>query len=270
MRELIDCHVHTVACGHACGSAGEMVAAADAAGLSAVVMTEHLPLPDALNEGGGFAPGAEAFAQYALDVARAAEESPLTVVLGAEADWLPGRPEAMRHQLDVARAAGVKVLLGSVHFLGDWPLDSPDHRDGWVERGVDAVWEEYIATWCDAARSGNFDVMAHPDLPKKFGDRPSYDPTELYRTAARAAAIGGVLIEVSTGGLRKPVAELYPSAALLGEFKRAGVDATVGSDAHSGPEVGYRIGEAYDALRAAGYERVALPLGRHEVRWVSL
>lgn len=271
MRELIDCHIHTSACGHASGTASQMVGAAVFGGMTGIVMSEHLPLPDALNEGGGFAPSADAFAAYAAEVREIAQRvKGLTVVLGAEADWLPGRPDAMEAQRRAACDAGVDVLLGSVHFLGDWPFDSPDHLDQWVVRGNDAVWEEYFACWCEAARSGFFDVMAHPDLPKKFGHKPSYDPGELYRQAAGCASAGGVLIEVSTAGLRKPVAEMYPAPEFLLAFREAGVQATVGSDAHAVDEVGFRISHAYDALAAAGYERVALPLGGDEVRWIEL
>jgi len=271
VRELIDCHIHTACCGHATGSVAQMVGAAVFGGLTGVVMTEHLPLPDELNAGGTFAPDLAAFAAYALEVrAQADRVRGLTVVLGAEADWLPGHPDAMAIQMQAARDAGVDVLLGSVHFLDDWPFDSPDHLEEWDRRGADAVWEAYFASWCDAARSGRFDVMAHPDLPKKFGHRTSYDPAGLFAEAAAAAREGGVLIEVSTGGLRKPVAEIYPGPGLLAAFFAAGVDATVGSDAHDPGEVGYLIDAAYEALIAAGYRRAVLPGPGSERRWIEL
>lgn len=271
MHELIDCHIHTAASGHGSGTAAQMIGAAIFGGLSGIVMTEHLPLPVALNEGGTFAPSDELFQAYANEVRATAERvKGLTVVLGAEADWLPERPEAMEAQMRCAREAGIDVLLGSVHFLGDWPFDSPDHLAEWESRGVDAVWVEYFGMWCQAARSGRYNVMAHPDLPKKFGHRPSFDPAELYAEAATAARDGGVLIEVSTAGLRKPVGECYPGHELLSAFAESGVGATVGSDAHDPAEVGYHISEAYDELRAAGYSRAALPLGVGEVRWIEL
>ncbi len=271
MRELIDCHVHTARCGHATGTTAQVISAAVVGGLTGIVLTEHLPLPDALNEGGSFAPDDVGFAAYAEEVREYAVRVRGTdVVLGAEADWLPQRPDAMAHQREVATAAGVEVILGSVHFLGEWPFDSPDHLDEWDRRGVDAVWVEYFETWCDAAKSGLFDVMAHPDLPKKFGHRPARDVLSLYEEAARAAAEGGVMIEVSTGGLRKPVSEIYPCPELLATFCRAGVSATVGSDAHAPEEVGYRIHDAYAAMCEAGYDVAAFPMGRGKVRWVQL
>ncbi len=248
-----------------------MVSAAVVAGLAGVVMTEHLPLPDALNPGGSFAPSDDAFRAYVADVRSMAERvKGIDVVLGAEADWLPHRPETMESQLALVRECGVAVLMGSVHCLGDWPFDSPNHLGEWDTRGADAVFADYFRVWCEAAASGRFDVMAHPDLPKKFGHRPSFDVSRVYDEMATAARDGGALIEVSTGGLRKPVGELYPGHDLLRAFRSAGVDATVGSDAHTPGEVAYGLDAAYDALTAAGYTRAGLPLGGGEVRWIDI
>jgi histidinol-phosphatase (PHP family) len=154
------------------------------------------------------------------------------------------------------------MVLGSVHFIDGWAFDDPDSVAEWDNRDVDEAWEQYFALWCDAARCGLFDVMAHPDLVKKFGHRPASDPAGLYREAAIAAADGGVLIEVSTAGLRRPVGELYPGPDLLQAFCQAHVGATVGSDAHAPGEVGYAIAKAYSALASAGYEHALFPDGR--------
>jgi len=279
VRELIDCHIHTHCCGHATGSVEEMVAAAGAVGLTGVVFSEHLPLPDDLDPLGDLAPSAEAFADYAARVRSAANVAapdairangkPM-IMLGAEADWLPWRLQDTERQLAIARGAGVQVLLGSVHFLDGWAFDNPASLDEWERRDVDEVWRAYFERWCDAARSGLFDVMAHPDLPKKFGHRPTFDAKPLYREAACAAAEGGVFVEVSTAGLRKPVGELYPGPELLAAFAEAGVGVTVGSDAHAPSEVGFKIAETYTVITKAGYERAAFPLGSGKARWVAL
>ena len=103
--------------------------------------------------------------------------------------------------------------------------------------------------------------MSHPDLVKKFGNFPSFDPIEIYRECAKVAAEARIRVEVSTAGLRKPVGQLYPGPSFLVEFANAGVRATVGSDAHEPAEVGYEIPAAYAALRAAGYTSVSFPDG---------
>lgn len=271
MRELIDCHIHTEVCGHATGTAAQMVSAAVFAGLHGIVMTEHLPLPEDLDPGRELSPPMCDLISYAEQVRELADRAKgLRVVLGAEADWLPGREDYARAVRAEAATLGVEVVLGSVHMMGDWTFDDPNDLSGWDTTGPDEAWERYFSLWCDAARSGAFDVMAHPDLVKKFGHRPSFDCRELYAEAASAAAEGGVLIEASTAGWRKPVAELYPGPDLLRAFAEAGVGATVGSDAHAPAEVGYRIADAYAELAEAGYTHVCLPLGGGNVERIEL
>ena len=113
--------------------------------------------------------------------------------------------------------------------------------------------------------------MAHPDLAKVFGHRaPAALRERLYAEAAEAFAAAGVAVEVSTAGLRKPVGELYPAPTFLAACCRAGVPATLASDAHRPEDVGRDFDRAVAALREAGYttisrfrarERTEVPLG---------
>jgi len=264
MRQLIDCHIHTERCGHAVGAVDDYMREAARQGLWGIVFTEHLALSEDLDPEHELSMRACELEDYLVEVDFARERYPdIRVVAGLEADYLPDRLEATARELSRSRARsdGARMVLGSVHFIGGWTFDDPAHVDEWESHDIDQAWREYFELWCDAARCGLFDVMAHPDLVKKFGHRPAADPTELYREAAEAAAEGGVLVEVSTAGLRRPVGELYPGPDLLAAFHDAGVGATVGSDAHNPTEVGYHIPEAYDALRSVGYECVLFPDG---------
>ena len=88
--------------------------------------------------------------------------------------------------------------------------------------------------------------------------------------------------EISTAGLRKPVGEIYPSAALLAAFHRHGVPITTASDAHEPHLVGEDLDLALALARAAGYDTVSVfegrtrrqePLGlraRPAARWYKL
>lgn len=271
VRELIDCHIHTERSGHGGGTVAQMAGAAVFAGLDGIVFTEHLPLPSGIDPEHHISMPEADLEVYVAEIAEmAARVRGLEIVVGGEADWIPERADECAAVRERARAAGVSVLLGSVHFIDGWAFDDPHQVESWDDREVSAVWERYFELWCDAARSGHFDVMAHPDLVKKFGHRPESHPVELYREAARAAAEGGVCIEVSSAGLRKPVGELYPGLELLAMFLEAGVPATVGSDAHATGEVGHGIDAGYDALAASGYSRVAFPRGGGEYRWIEL
>jgi histidinol-phosphatase (PHP family) len=260
VRELIDCHVHTARCGHARGTVAECVEHAVRGGLATIAFTEHLALPEQLDPDRRLSMHPSQLGEYLAEVADARQHYPqIDVVTGLEADFLPDRADETAVAVSEARSGGVTMVLGSVHFIGEWAFDDPHCLDEWSRRDVDEVWREYFDLWIRAVRSQLFDVMAHPDLVKKFGYLPSFDPSDLYDTCARAAAESGVRVEVSTAGLRKPVGEVYPGHAFLSAFRSNGVPATIGSDAHAPEEVGYRIDAAYEALRAAGYVSVACP-----------
>lgn len=264
MRTLIDCHIHTERCGHASGTVDDYVRAALKAGLGGIAITEHLALPEDVDPGRHLSMPTCDLEDYLVEVDFARQRHPeIAIVTGLEADFLAGREAFTAAALAEARNRpdGATVVLGSVHFIDGWAFDDPHHVEEWERHDVDTVWRDYFALWNSATASGMFDVMAHPDLVKKFGHFPSFDPGDLFREAASTAAASGVRIEVSTAGLRKPVGELYPGAAMLAAFAEAGVGATVGSDAHEPCEVGFRIGAGYDAMRAAGYSTVSFPDG---------
>lgn len=263
----IDLHMHTSRCGHAEGSAAEYLAAARDARLDVIAFTDHLALPDGYDPDGKYAMRPWELAEYVrevLDLARAS--SAPVVLLGIEADWVPA------HRAATARAIATHpfdVVLGSVHFLQDWAFDDPRLIEEWSVRDVAGAWHEYFDEFTQAAASGLFDVMAHPDLVKKFGHVPPGDMTSLYDDVAAAVADAGVAIEVSSAGLRKPCAEIYPSDGLLAAFRRAGVPATTGSDAHTPSEVGSGLDQVRAALDRAGYDAVVYYQAR-EMREVPL
>ncbi|MBE0416432.1 MAG: histidinol-phosphatase HisJ family protein [Coriobacteriia bacterium] len=264
---MIDLHIHTARCGHAAGRPSEYVAAARQAGLEVIAFTDHLALPDGYDPDGEYAMRPGELAEYVADVRKsAATGGPPRVLLGIEADWVPP------YRAQTARAIAAypfDVVLGSVHFLGDWAFDDPRLIDEWSLRDVAGAWDEYFEVFTQAASSGLFDVMAHPDLVKKFGHVPPGDLISLYDDVAAAMADAGVAVEVSSAGLRKPCREIYPSDDLLAAFRRAGVPVTTASDAHTPEEVGSGLGEVRAAVARAGYESIVYFEAR-EMREVPL
>lgn len=267
MTSLVDCHTHTELSGHGVGTVDEVVAAAVEAGLETVVLSEHLALPSHMDSDRELSMDPDSLGGYIADIEAARRKYPgIEVVAGLEVDWIRGDSS-----FEIAEIDGITHLLGSVHFIDGWAFDDPDSLDEWSQRDVDQVWRDYFDLWCEAVRSDiPFDVMTHPDLPKKFGHRPSFDTTDLFAEVAACAAEAGVAVEVNAAGLRKPVGEIYPSHELLTAFHRAGVDIMIGSDAHAPCEVGMDIERAYDAARAAGYDRVAVPTADGGRRYIEL
>jgi histidinol-phosphatase (PHP family) len=263
----IDCHVHTDRCGHAVGTPDQYLAAARRAGVSVLAFTDHLSLPARLDPKREYSMCDAALPDYLEDIRTLAEQAEdVRVLVGIEADWLP---DEMEQPAATLRAKRFDMVLGAVHFVDGWAFDDPALVGRYAEEDVDRLWRRYFELVADAARSGLFDVMAHVDLVKKFGFYPSFDPRELYEQVAAGLASAGVAIEVSTAGLRKPCAELYPNQALLQACARAGVPATIGSDAHAPVEVAAGYDVAREAMLAAGYAS-AVYFEARELREVTL
>ena len=160
--------------------------------------------------------------------------------VGVEADFVPGREDRMANLLD---AREWDYVIGSVHFVGEEAVDHPDW-DVWSTRSVDPekVWRRYFEWLGEAARSGLFDILAHPDLVKVWGadrPRPGGDLRRFYELAIEGIAEAGIAVEVSTAGLRKPVAERYPAAPFLAMCLDAGCPVALSSDAHVPEHVGF-------------------------------
>jgi histidinol-phosphatase (PHP family) len=182
--------------------------------------------------------------------------------LGIEMDFLPGREDRIANMLD---GHEWDYVVGSVHFLHDEAVDLGEGR--WAEFGVwrsgkpDEVWARYFETLGEAARTGLYDILAHPDLVKVWGQGapvPDGDLRRFYELAMDGIAESDVTIEVSTAGLRKPVGEIYPAGDFLAMCLEAGRPVALSSDAHLPQQVGFEYERAVQWLRAAGVEQVAV------------
>jgi histidinol-phosphatase (PHP family) len=187
--------------------------------------------------------------------------------LGVEADYLPGHEDRVGSFLD---GRPWDYVVGSVHFLRDEALDlhgEPDWEawDVWRSGDPDKVWARYFETLGEAARTGMFDILAHPDLVKVWGSgvpRPDGDPRRFYERAMDGIAASDVAIEVSTAGLRKPVREIYPAADFLEMCLDAGRPVALSSDAHLPEQVGFEYERALDWLDGLGVRELAVFEGR--------
>jgi histidinol-phosphatase (PHP family) len=196
-----------------------------------------------------------------VDAVLEAKRRGLPVKLGLEVDYVPGRE---RETHDLLAPYPWDFLLGSVHLIEDHAIDSRPDEGLWKHFPVQEVWRRYWIALRGAARSGLFDVLAHPDLVKIFGMRPAEDEVHLHHeeTADAVEAAGGLAVEVSTAGLIKPVDEIYPAPDFLRACRDRGIPITTASDAHLPEDVGRRFDEALALARSAGYETVTVFDGR--------
>jgi histidinol-phosphatase (PHP family) len=183
-----------------------------------------------------------------------AKERGLPVKLGLEIDYFPGTEADLRGTL--ARYPW-DYLLGSVHYVDGFPVDQ---EPGLIEKlGPHEAWRRYFVWLRNAARSGLFDSLSHPDLVKHHGPRPDAEAVQwLHEETADAIAAAGVCVEVSAAGLHKPVGELYPDPPLLEACHAREVPITLASDAHVPQNLGRDLDRAVAHARNAGYETVTV------------
>lgn len=262
LKHIVDYHTHTTRCGHATGSMEEYVEAAIAAGLKEIGFSDHIPmywLPEEKRDP-GIAMRMEELEEYVSDVIRLRERYPeIPIRLGIEADFIPGREEEL---VRILAPYSWDYVIGSVHFIGEWDFDNPAKTNRYAEWDISELYAKFFTLECMAARSGLFDILAHIDLIKKFGHRPSHDLGRLYADVAGVIAEAGVAIELSTAGRRKPVGEVYPNPSLLKQCCVRGVPLVISSDAHSPREVAWGFLEARELALQVGYTQVARFEGR--------
>ena len=178
--------------------------------------------------------------------------------LGIEMDFVPGREDRIGALLD---AHDFDYVVGSVHFVGEGAVDHEGYDVWRSDSDPDRLWQRYFALLAEAARSGLFDILAHPDLIKYWGGSrptPSRDPRFHYEPAIEAIAENGVAVEVSTAGLRKPIREMYPAPAFAEMCVDAGAAFALSSDAHVPEHIGYEYERAVETMRSWGIGEVAV------------
>ena len=254
--KFADLHTHTRLCRHASGTPEEYLESARKKGLAYYGISDHIPCPAGYDALYRMAP--EEYGQYRDEVFRLkklAEGSGVEVLYGIEFDYVPGRMEDVYAFLE---KEPYDYTLGSIHYIGELPFDDPDYEEEVKKFGIDRLWKEYTELLCRFAEEGPFSILAHADLPKVFGFRCS-DPEWLckaMRPAFEVCAERGKMLELNTGGLRKPAKEIYPSKQLLSAAKEAGVRITFGSDAHKPCDIAAGFDAALALAKSVGYRSV--------------
>jgi len=252
---LYESHMHTPLCRHAVGDPEEYAAVAQQRGLKGIIVTCHNPLPDSLAQGSRMY--LEQWWDYQVLVNRAREEwaGRIDVRLGLEADFLPGLEPFLREQLSSAK---FNHVLGSVH-----PQLS-EYKERYYNGDKIRFQLQYFEHLAQAAETGLFDTLAHPDLVKNvYPDhwKPKSIWTEIGRALDRIAA-AGTAMELNTSGLNKAIPEMNPSLQILGEMQKRGIPVVIGADAHVPERVAANYEDALDMLESVGYTEISFFLER--------
>lgn len=177
----------------------------------------------------------------------------LNIRTGLEVDYIPGMEKEIGDCLD---SYELDYRIGAVHYLGEKPVDAgPEFYEG---KNIDALYESYFENVIAASSSGLFDIIAHCDYIRIFGYVPGTDPQPLYRRLARAMSNFNVAFEVNTNGRNRPLADFYPDRRFLNIFRQENVALCINSDAHMPSRVAQHFDEAYELIKSAGYDEMAV------------
>ena len=173
--------------------------------------------------------------------------------LGIEVDFVPGKEK----QMDLfATALPYDYVIGSIHRVGGEEVDRAEHQEVYEKWETYELYEAYFKNVREAALSGRFEVLGHPDLIKIFRHFPDRDITPMLEETADAVAESGIVVDVNAAGLRKPIGEIYPSRRLLEMFHRRDVPIILSSDAHAPDQVALGYDKSLKLVCDVGYREV--------------
>jgi histidinol-phosphatase (PHP family) len=152
-------------------------------------------------------------------------------------------------------------VLGSVHFLdrADQMFDSvPNGAAQFEGRDVDAIYADYFRRVREMAATGLIDCLAHIDLVKIHGHRPSVEIGSIVNETLDFIRTRNLEIELSTAGWRKPVSELYPSDRIIDLAIEKGIPFTIASDAHSHAQLGDNFPRLARKMATFGVRQISI------------
>ncbi|TDO02763.1 histidinol-phosphatase HisJ family protein [Sunxiuqinia elliptica] len=175
----------------------------------------------------------------------------ITVRYGIEMDYFPGKEKEIQ---EIISQLPLDYVIGSVHFIGDWNFDTDKSLYGkWSNDELYHIYYELIQ---QAAKSGLFDTIGHLDIIKKFRVYPENDQSQLIEDTLKVIKQNGLVVELNTGGLDRPCAELTPSPEIVEQCYFHHIPMTISSDAHSTAQLARHYETALNLMKKIGFEEI--------------
>ncbi|MEE2656931.1 MAG: histidinol-phosphatase [Candidatus Latescibacterota bacterium] len=255
---LYEQHMHTPLCGHAQGEPEDYARVAHEHGLKGIVVTCHNPIDDGWSA--GVRMSISDFDNYTVmvEAARLEWEGRVDVRLGLESDYYPGC-EPWLEKLHVM--APLHHVLGSVH------PQVTDYQQRYYNGSIEDYQRLYFEHLAQAAESGLFDTLAHPDLVKN-SDPAGWDLDRVMDSVCASLdriAATRTAMELNTSGLHKLVPEMNPGPRILAEMQQRGIPVVIGADAHVPNRVAADFVDALNELSTVGYTEVTNFLDRQRI-----
>jgi histidinol-phosphatase (PHP family) len=255
---LYETHTHTPFCKHATGTPQEYAEVAQSRGLLGLFVTCHNPMPDGFSANVRMRP--DQLNQYVELVAQASQEwaGRVDIRLGMEADYFPGYESWLQRQLE---SAEFHYILGSIH------PQLQEYQDLYAWDDPVEVQRSYFRLLAEAAETGLFDSLSHPDIVKNMtaGDWHPVRIMDSIRDALDRIAAAGTAMELNTSGTNKTIAQMNPCPEILIEMQQRGIPVVIGADAHLPERVGDQFEQALELLEQCGYLHVSYFIERQRL-----
>ncbi|MEM1548932.1 MAG: histidinol-phosphatase [Thermoproteota archaeon] len=185
--------------------------------------------------------------------------SELKIRAGLEVDYFPGSEPILK---DVLGSYDLDFNMLSVHWIGELCLDCSKYRRAFEvavrEEGFDKFYAKYLELLEKAVETGLFNAVAHFDVAKNWGFKPSKDFSKEELRILEKIKDFGMAVEVSSKGLRNPVKEPYPTGRILEACASLEIPIIMGTDAHNLSELDLHMESIIGYVKNAGYSQIAV------------
>lgn len=256
-RRTIDMHVHTDNSPDGNHSAMFVCEKAELMGIRALAFTDHCET-DSYYEESYDKRTQQSY--FEISKAQSAFRGKLIVLKGIELgqghyDEQLSEKILSRYDYDVV-IASIHNLKGKQDFY---------FMESYTPESVKELLTEYFNEIYNMVEWGRFDILAHLTYPFRYFYTKSgigvniNDYSEQVDKILKLLAEKGKALEVNSAGLRQPINKLSPELETIKRFKELGGRyITFGSDAHYADDIAKGMDEAYDAIKAAGFENITM------------
>ncbi|TXT56026.1 MAG: hypothetical protein BAJATHORv1_30410 [Candidatus Thorarchaeota archaeon] len=269
---MIDYHIHPDYSSDARGTIDDFCLAALEKGLKEICFTTHLDSDIRRDDAFVMVDGektdvrSDDWLVHYESAVRAADEKyskqGLRVRLGVEVDYYPNVEENLPEQFF---KTDFDVILGSVHLFEEYAISvEKESLEVFQKYSMEELGERYYNFLIDCVDTGRFDILAHIDLYRRYGQQYyGEEILDLWKPhidrLSDTMKSKNVAFEVNTSSWRKGLADPMPNCKLIRALVERGIKTiTIGSDAHWPAMIGTGIRRVYEYLQNCGIESISL------------
>ncbi|MFH1974669.1 MAG: histidinol-phosphatase HisJ family protein [Pseudomonadota bacterium] len=250
----VDYHIHTILCNHAGSSMDAYIKKAVSMGFQEICFLDHLTLTEPGHE---FSMTPEEVPLYynAVQTLKKRYIGIINIKAGLEIDFNPFHVDLLKK---ISESYAFDVIGSSLHFPGG--IDVVSRKSEWSrgEKDSDYIYGIYLESLDKMLDHSYFDIVCHLDLVKKFGGNPSRSFENEFNCIIEKISMKKLTVEVNTSGYIHSAKEAYPSFDIIKKCRKAGVEISIGSDAHDPESIGQHYDTVLPLILRAGYKQISV------------